>query len=450
MTDPDARSGGASGAPAAGVTRQIVGLVAVFAAVAMLVAADASIATGLPTRIGEAGLGAGIASAIGTAFWLGYLAGCFGNSMVVRRIGHIRVFAAAAAISCIAILTIEQVSAELWIVTRFVMGAAIATLWAVTDSWIGDKAPPSARGTVLALYGIVGALGSLAGQVIVAHVDLLSPDFAMLVAALFAAALIPIALTRTDAPPPPASISLVIRRMFRIAPASAFGCVLVGIIGAVFFTMVPYYMTLVDLPPATIGTAIGAAIVGRLICQWPIGLLSDRIDRRLVLAGAAAASAAVMVVAMQVGDGCGGTFRGEVGEQRRLLFDALLGLWGGLSLSLYPVCIAHAHDRFDRSEMVPVTNTALLLFASGAVAGPLLASLSIDIAGSGGVGYLLALAAATLAGLAGFSILMQGPPAVSEPIPFADIPATSIGVAPLQTGATDDEAISSPADRPPA
>ena len=434
MDGDNSRSGGAAGA---GAIRQIGGLVAVFCAVALLVAADASISTGLPTRIGQAGLSDEIASAIGAAFWLGYLAGCFGNSIVVRRVGHIRVFAAAAALCCIAVLAIEKVPPELWIVTRFAMGAAVATLWAVTDSWIGDKAPPSVRGTVLAIYGIVGALGSLAGQVIVAHVDLLSPDFAMLVAALFAAALIPIALTRTDAPAPPATISLVIRRMFRIAPASAFGCVLVGIIGAVFFTMVPFYMTQVDLPPATIGTAIGAAIVGRLICQWPVGLLSDRIDRRLVIAGAAAASAAVMLASLLISDGSGGTLRGDLGESRRLVFYALLGLWGGVSLTLYPVCIAHAHDRFDRSEMVPVTNTALLLFASGAVAGPILASLAIAIAGTGGIAYLLALAAASLAGLAGLGILVRRQPSVSAPIPFADIPATSTEVAPLQAGASE-------------
>ena len=445
MDGDNSRSGGAAGA---GAIRQIGGLVAVFCAVALLVAADASISTGLPTRIGQAGLSDEIASAIGAAFWLGYLAGCFGNSIVVRRVGHIRVFAAAAALCCIAVLAIEKVPPELWIVTRFAMGAAVATLWAVTDSWIGDKAPPSVRGTVLAIYGIVGALGSLAGQVIVAHVDLLSPDFAMLVAALFAAALIPIALTRTDAPAPPATISLVIRRMFRIAPASAFGCVLVGIIGAVFFTMVPFYMTQVDLPPATIGTAIGAAIVGRLICQWPVGLLSDRIDRRLVIAGAAAASAAVMLASLLISDGSGGTLRGDLGESRRLVFYALLGLWGGVSLTLYPVCIAHAHDRFDRSEMVPVTNTALLLFASGAVAGPILASLAIAIAGTGGIAYLLALAAASLAGLAGLGILVRRQPSVSAPIPFADIPATSTEVAPLQAGASENGGAIP--DRPPA
>jgi len=438
MAGPDANPGGARAALPIGMTRQIFGLVAVFSAVMLLVAADASISTGLPTRIGEAGLSAEIASAIGTAFWLGYLAGCFGNSLVVRRVGHIRVFAAAASLCCIAVLAIETLPPELWIVTRFAMGAAVATLWAVTDSWIGDKAPPSVRGTVLALYGIVGAIGSLAGQAIIANIDLLSPDFAMLAAALFAAALIPIALTRTDAPPPPETIALVIRRMFRIAPASAFGCLLVGIIGAVFFTMVPFYMTQVDLPPATIGTAIGAAIVGRLVFQWPVGLLSDRIDRRLVLAGAAAASAAVMLASMLVSDGSGGTLRGDLGETRRLLFYALLALWGGVSLTLYPVCIAHAHDRFDRSEMVPVTNTALLLFAAGAVAGPLLAGLAIAIAGKYGVACLLALAAATLAGLAGLGFLVNRGPAVSRQIPFADIPATSIGVAPLQTGATED------------
>ena len=444
----DASPGGARSAAAAGVTRQIVGLVAVFSAVLLLVAADASIATGLPTRIGQAGLSDEIASAIGAAFWLGYLAGCFGNSFVVRRVGHIRVFAAAASLCCIAVLAIETVPPTFWIVTRFAMGAAVATLWAVTDSWIGDKAPPTVRGTVLALYGIVGGFGSLAGQAIVANVDLLSADFAMLGAALFAASLIPIALTRTDAPPPPATVALVIRRMFRIAPASAFGCVLVGIIGAVFFTMVPFYMTLVDLPPATIGTAIGAAIVGRLIFQWPVGLLSDRIDRRLVLAGAAVASAAVMLASMLVSDGSGGTLRGELGETRRLLLYALLGLWGGVSLTLYAVCIAHAHDRFDRSEMVPVTNTALLLFASGAVAGPILASLSIAVAGKDGVSYLLALAAATLAGIAGFGIVVHRQVSVSEPIPFADIPATSTEVAPLQTGAP--EAEDAIPDRPPA
>jgi MFS family permease len=257
----------------------------------------------------------------------------------------------------------------------------------------------------------------------------------MLAAALFAGALIPIALTRTDAPLPPATTSLLVRRMFRTAPAAAFGCLLVGILVAVFFTMVPYYMTLVELPPATIGTAIGAAIVGRLLLQWPIGLASDRIDRRLVLAITAAASAAVMLIAMQVGDGSGGTLRGEQGEGRRLLLYALLGLWGGCSLTLYPVCIAHAHDRFDRSEMVPVTNTALLLFASGAVAGPILASLSIDIAGKDGISYLLAGVALTLSAIAGSRMLGRRQPAPEERIPFADIPESSVDIAPLQAEA---------------
>jgi len=419
-----------------GTARQIFALAAIFLAAAMLQAADGAVGTGLPTRIGVTGfagdLADELASGIGTAYWLGYLAGCFGNSRIVRRVGHIRVFAAAAAACCIAVLAIDNVPPVFWIGTRFVMGVMVASLWAVTDSWIGDKAPPAMRGTVLALYGIVGALGAFAGQNIVSHVDVLAPVFVMIIAALYAGALIPISLTRTEAPLPPATTSLVIRRMFATAPTAAFGCMIVGTIFAVFMSMVPYYMTQVGLPPATIGTAIGAAIIGRLILQWPIGRLSDRVDRRLVLLIAALASAGAMLAMILVGDGTGGTLLGERGEPLRYTLYAIIGFWGGVSLTLYPVCIAIAHDRFPREDMVAVTNTALLLYACGAVAGPILATLSINIAGNNGIGYLFMLVVGILALLSGHGMHRREKPAEEERVPFVDMPATSTELATLR------------------
>jgi MFS family permease len=429
-----ADEGSSDGRP--GTARHVLALLAVLLAAAMLQAADSSVSTGLSTRAGIAGYANEIASAIGAAYWLGYLAGCFGASRIMRRVGHIRVFAAAAATCCIAVLAIQIVPGLLWIVGRFVMGVMMATLWAVTDSWIGDKAPPTLRGTVLAIYAIVGALGVLAGQIIVAQVDVAAPVFGMIAAALFAAALIPIALTRTEAPLPPATTALMVRRMFVEAPAAAFGVTIVGILVAVFFTMMPYFMSELGLPRPIIGTALGVAIAGRLILQWPMGRLSDLVDRRLVLAGAGIVSAISMLVAINAGDAVP-ILLGEEGDGRRLLLYAMIGLWGGVSLTLYSICVAHAHDRFNRSEMVPVTNTALLLYGVGAVAGPILAALAIDIAGIKGVGYIFVAGGLMLSMVTGYRMIGRRKPPAAEQIPFADIPTTSITVAPLQQEADD-------------
>lgn len=412
----------------------LVPLAAVIVASAIFQLSNGTLQTLLPVRLGLAEAGEVATGLIATAYAIGFVIGCVIGARVIRAVGHIRAFATFAASAAVASLLFHIV---LWSGLRVVHGICIAGLSTVADSWINERTPNAARGQVLAIYTITVTLSLGGSQLLIAVFDVTSAQLLMVISGLFSLALIPVSMTRAESPLPPKVVAVSVRHLYQVAPVAAIGCFAVGFMNTAVMTIMPYYLSSAAVPAATIGLVMASIQTGRLILQWPIGFLSDRVDRRLVIVGASLMIVLIMIGLAVMAPGKGAALRGEQGEALRLALIGSFALWGGFALTLYAVCIAHAHDRGGSGQAVALTSSLLFAWSIGAAVGPLLAGALMERLGeamlfyfTGGVAALLALFTAWRL------ILREGAPA-EERAGFSGVPITSPLIAELGPGEAD-------------
>ncbi len=181
---------------------------------------------------------------------------------------------------------------------------------------------------------------------------------------------------------------------------------------------------------------MGMIQIGRLVMQWPVGWLSDKIDRRLVILAAAAAIVAIML-ALAFGPAKGAALRGESGEMVRLGVILLFCLWGAFALTLYAICVAHAQDRGAPGEAVGLTSSLLFAWAIGATVGPLAAGLLMELFGERMLFDSTAAVAGLLAVFTAWRLILRERPPEEERSGFASVPFTSPVIAGVQPEAED-------------
>ena len=259
----------------------------------------------------------------------------------------------------------------LWFFLRVAMGFCQAGLFTVVEGWLSAAAPAQARGGVLSFYLVATKVAIVGGQLLLGQVDTTSPIWFEVAGAVFTLSLIPVALTRTQQPPPARLEVLGPRELYRVAPAAVAGCVASGLLNSALLGLTPIYGTRVGLEPRMVVWLLTAFQLGSFVCQWPLGRLSDRLDRRLVIAGCVLAVAALSVATALAGAGA--------------WLLPLYFLLGGSTLTFYAVAVAHAADFAEPDQMVGVSSSLLLAWAAGAAIGPSLAAPFIDLIGPGGL-----------------------------------------------------------------
>ena len=234
------------------------------------------------------------------------------------------------------------------------------------------------------------------------------------VAAIFLGmSLVPIVLTRTEAPQVAAPAPLSVSELLRVSPLAVVGSLGSGIILGSFYGLAPLFAVARGLPPSDVALFMAAAIFGGLALQWPIGLLSDRIDRRSVILGATASTAVVSAaIALLPGGG--------------MLLFVSAALFGGASFTLYPLALAHAGDRLANNEdMVGLSSGMLLLYSVGAAVGPFVAGQIFGLLDGGGL-FLFAAAVALATTVFGLWRMREAPAATAaEQVAFVAVPRTS-------------------------
>ena len=227
-----------------------------------------------------------------SAYYGGMVVGTLTLGSLVNRVGHIRAFGAFCAISAAAVLSIPLLPNQwAWIVLRGFMGACLAGLYMVAESWLNAKATAQTRGALLAIYMMTCYLFSGTGQLLVGTVSAETVTGFMLVAICFSAALVPVAVTRASHPAPVETSRFGIRRLWEISPLAVVGCISAGLGTGALFGMGPIYAQDIGFTQAEIATFMGITVIGGLALQFPVGWLSDRFDRRWVIVGAALAGA---------------------------------------------------------------------------------------------------------------------------------------------------------------
>ncbi|MEP6884722.1 MAG: MFS transporter [Gammaproteobacteria bacterium] len=307
------------------------------------------------------GFPAPVTGIIMSCYYVGYVLGTFIAPTLLRQVGHIRVFAALAAIASVAVLVQGGfVNPVTWGAMRLISGLCFAGIYVVAESWINDRASRANRGRLFAVYMLVlyGGLG--AAQFLLVVSSPLSPIPFMLVSVLISLALVPIVLSAQAVPERAQPRKVHLPELYRNSPLGVVGVTVSGMISAIIFSMGPVYARLRGMETSGVATFMAVTILAAVVTQYPVGRLSDRMDRRTVIA--VVCTLATMVAGSIV----------VFPDMPHLAFLALSALFGGLVLTLYSLSVSHVNDKLEPAQMVAASSALLLINGVSAAFGPIL------------------------------------------------------------------------------
>jgi len=387
---------------------------ALLVSVAFLLMGNGLQGTLLPVRASLEGFAAPEIGLIGTAYYLGFGAGCYFGGRLVRRAGHIRAFSAMASLaSAIALIHALFLNPAFWWLFRGTAGFCFAVLYVVIESWLNETASNENRGFVLSVYNIINLTVITIGQMMMVLYDPAAFPLFALASVLISLAVMPLSMTRSPAPAPVETVRLRLRHLYRISPVACAGVAAVGLANGAFWAMAPVFAQGRGLDVTGIALFMSATVLAGAAAQWPLGWLSDHRDRRHVILGACLLGAAAGIAMVLF-------------EAPWAWLDfALVAVFGAMAFPLYAVCVAHMNDYVARDEFVEASSVLLLLYAAGASVGAIPASVLMGEIGPGG---LFAFTATAHLGLAAFAVLRmrrRAAPPAAEKDQFVSVPRTS-------------------------
>ena len=353
-----------------------------------------------------------------SGFFVGLLAGSLWTPRAVRIVGHVRVFAAMAAVASVSILLHALFVDELgWWIIRCITGFCYAGIIVVVESWLNDRSPRAVRGQVLALYMAI-SFGAAAGSQLL--LNLASAEEAalfMLVSILISLAVVPLLLHATTPPPIESSGRVSLRELAAASPLGVFGMFAAGLANGTVFGMGAVYARDAGFSIADTALFVALLTIGAAAVQWPVGRLSDRFGRRRIM------------VAMAVMATCASVIASGIEDMDAIGTVVLVTVTGGLVLSIHSLSLAYTNDHLEPEQMIGASGGLLLLLGVGSVIGPIVAGAAIALLGSAGYFLWLALIHATFALFALWRASRR-----AAPEPSADLQAPYV-VTPFQ--ATD-------------
>lgn len=370
------------------MTRTLLPVLSLFASMALLIAGNGLLGTLLAVRLALEDFPTAALAVVLAVYSLGFITGTLWLDRVIHRVGHIRCFAAFAALysACILIFPL-QVSVLAWLILRVLTGFCIAGLTLVMESWLNGRATVANRGKLLAAYMVVFYLAATCGQLLLSLGDPASLLPFSLAAILVSLAVIPLALTRESAPEIQPAPRMRLLELARVAPLGVAAAFIAGVVTSAFANAGPVYAVRIGLQPGSIALFMAAPVIVSMLVQAPVGWISDRLPRQSVL-GMVALLALASAVAVAVAGGL--PYAGLVG---------LIALHAALASVLYPMSLAITHDALDAHHVIPANATLLLALGLGTVFGPLLAPAAMAATGPGGLFGFMAGALAVLVAL---------------------------------------------------
>lgn len=293
------------------------------------------------------------------AYFGGFLFGSRRAPVLIRRVGHVRVFAAlASTISAAFVLYAAFPNVVVWVLLRFLVGFCFSGVYVVAESWLNDASTNENRGKTLSLYMIVQMAGIISAQGIVNLGDPSGYTLFVVMSVLVSVSFLPILLTVSPAPAFSTTKPMTLGALFRVSPLGCVGSFLLGGVFAGLFGMSAVYGTEKGLTVAEISAFVAAIYMGGLVFQLPIGIASDRMDRRVLIAGLTAFGAGVAGSAMVVTTSFG-------------MILALGLVIGGVANPLYSLLIAYTNDHISNDDMAAASGGLIFINGFGAMIGPL-------------------------------------------------------------------------------
>ncbi|MEC9484203.1 MAG: MFS transporter, partial [Halomonas sp.] len=346
------------------------------------------IMTLLGVRMSLEGFPAQMAGLLMSSFSLGFVLGSYYIEKRIRSVGHIRVFAACAAMLAVtAMLHGLWINPWAWLVWRIAGGAATAGLLMVMESWVSGESTNENRGKVLGWYMVISTLSLAGGQ---AMLNLADPGTVVLFSVsgiLFALALVPLSIHRIHGPSQAShdvARKIKLRELFRRAPVGLVGAFTAGLMAQAFFAMTPYYGQEIGLTTSQTAQFMAITTMVALVAQSTLGRVSDRIDRRKVIL--------FMAVVMAVT----GSLISIAADYSYLALIVVACLHTAMLHTLYSLSLAHTHDWLEPAEIIAANAKLMIWYGIGSIIGPFSASLVMQLVGPEGLWLFLGAAALTL------------------------------------------------------
>jgi len=305
---------------------------------------------------------------MGGAYFLGFTIGCLRGVTLVQRLGHVRVFAAMAAIASATPLILALfVNIWAWWLLRLISGFCFAILYVVIESWLNEKSSNENRGLVFSTYKFISLTLMAVGQQLLRFDDPEGLTLFAIASVLISLAAVPVVMSTSTSPKHSDSVHLDFKRLFLVSRAGAIACLASGLANGAFWSLAPVFTSGVSGGIALAATFMTAAVLGGAAGQWPLGFWSDRTDRRIVMAAVAMIAAGVGLALALAYD--------RLGVTSLILLSAA---WGATAFPLYSVAVAHSNDFAEAGEYVMVSSGLLMMYGIGAIVGPFLAGAAMS------------------------------------------------------------------------
>lgn len=355
-------------------------------------------------------------SLVMSAYFVGFLGGSRYTPDLIRRVGHVRVFAALGSlVSAVLILFPSVTEPWAWITLRVLVGFCFSGVYVTAESWLNNATSNENRGKALSLYMIVQMAGIVTAQGLVTLGDPSGFILFIVPSVLVSIAFAPILLSISPTPAFETAKPMAMTTLFRLAPLSCAGALALGGIYSALFGMASVYGGEAGLSVAQISTFVAAIYVGGLVFQFPVGAISDRMDRRQLI---------LIITAI----GFAGAVLGVVSDSFPVLVAAAT-IIGGTANPLYGLIIAYANDYLETDDMAAASGRLVFLNGVGAIGGPVVTGWLMGVFGPPGFFVFLAGLSAVLLIYGLYRATQRPAPAVEDTGAYVPVSLTSSPVA---------------------
>ena len=357
-------------------------------------------------------------SIVMSAYFVGFLGGSRLAPRMIRRVGHVRVFAAlASAISAVMIIYPTFPNIAVWALGRVLIGFCFSAVYVTAESWLNNAADNTNRGKALSLYMIVQTLGIVAAQALLLTADPSGFILFVIPSVLVSIAITPILLSISPTPAFETTKPMSLKELMSFSPL---GCVGMFILGGIFsaqFGMSSVYGAEAGLTLPQISTFVATFFIGAVVLQYPIGWISDRMDRRFLIIIVSVIGGAGSIMGMLLGDVFG-----------LLLISAFV--IGGMANPLYSLLLAHTNDFLEHDDMTAASGGLIFINGLGAILGPMITGWMMGTSlGPGGFYLFTAILFGAMILYAGYRSTVRATLPSEETGSFVPMPPTATTVA---------------------
>ena len=356
-------------------------------------------------------------SIIMSAYFAGFLGGSRLAPEMIRRVGHVRVFAALGSfISAVLILFPILTDPISWTIGRLVLGFCFSGVYVTAESWLNNAASNENRGQALSLYMVTQTLGIIAAQGLLLTADPSGFVLFVIPSVLVSISFAPILLSISPTPAFETTERMTLREVMKVSPLGSVGMFLLGGVFAAQYGMAAVYGAMAGLSLPQISMFVAAFYIGATALQFPLGWLSDRMDRRRLIMFASLIGA----IGALIGTVVGGSFP--------LLILAAL-LVGGTANPLYSLLMAYTNDFLEHDQMAAASAGMMFINGVGAISGPIIVGVIMETFGPAGYFGMICVLLMVLAGYALYRMTQRRAPTADENTPYAPVMPTSTSVA---------------------